>query len=166
MPECTTLYWKYEEEPSNVQHDDQLAVGPAWIIEPDGTERDVQGGEWITRAEASRIAHEHGYAFDDLENVALTAESSHGSESVEVEGLNRQLRAVGVTETQLLIEHVGDYFDLSGTIPDAYARRAAPKLPDGRVAFSPESSPIGVAVFSEAGLYQQLDSFAPGWREA
>jgi hypothetical protein len=65
VPEQATLYWKYEDGPPDATDDTADDVGPAWIIEPDGSERDLQGGEWITRAEAKRIASENGYELDD-----------------------------------------------------------------------------------------------------
>ena len=41
-------------------------VGPAWVVLPDGTEELINGFEWITRAEARRVARESGYRlFED-----------------------------------------------------------------------------------------------------
>jgi hypothetical protein len=73
IPACRTpsrLYWKYEDGPEN--EGDELVdspndVGPAWIDHADGTSEKVKDGEWITRAEAERLAAENRYdlAIDD-----------------------------------------------------------------------------------------------------
>ena len=65
VPDKATLYWKYEDGPPDAEEDDPNDVRPAWIIEPDGNERDVNEGEWITRAEAKRLASDGGYELDD-----------------------------------------------------------------------------------------------------
>jgi hypothetical protein len=60
-----TLYWKYEDGPEAAGGelvDSPADVGPAVITEADGTEREVNGGEWITRAEAQRLANEGNYS--------------------------------------------------------------------------------------------------------
>jgi hypothetical protein len=62
--ERTTLYWKWEDGPPDGLEDDPNAVGPAWIIRPDGSKEAIADGEWITRAEAERLAEEHGHALD------------------------------------------------------------------------------------------------------
>jgi hypothetical protein len=61
------LYWKLEDGPEDAEGDDPNDVGPAWINHPDGTSESVRDGEWITRAEAERLAAENGYelAVDD-----------------------------------------------------------------------------------------------------
>jgi hypothetical protein len=53
------LYWKREDE----QLDDQ-ARGRAWVIETDGTERPLNNGDPISRAEAERLARVGEYALD------------------------------------------------------------------------------------------------------
>ena len=37
---------------------------PAWIYWPDGSEEPVRNGEWITRADAQRIADENRYELE------------------------------------------------------------------------------------------------------
>jgi hypothetical protein len=59
-----TLYWKWEDGPPEADGDTPEDVGPAWIIEADGAERDVKGGQWITRAEAERLAAEGSYTLN------------------------------------------------------------------------------------------------------
>jgi len=44
------LYWRHEE---GAPRED---LGVAWVIEPDGTERPINGGDPISRAEAERLA--------------------------------------------------------------------------------------------------------------
>lgn len=59
---ATTLYWKLEDVPvgdGEAPHPED--IGPAWIYRPDGGDEAVLDGEWITRAEAQRIAAESGY---------------------------------------------------------------------------------------------------------
>jgi len=165
VPDRTTLYWKYEDGPPEAESDDPNDVGPAWIIEPDGTERDVQNGEWITRAEAVRLAQQQGLQLD-LDDGAPEPDDVAVVKSVDVEALNNRLREIGVSEGELLIERRGDHFDLSGVIPDAHARADddGPEDSAGPEGYVPEPYLIGYSVFGETGLYELLDSFAPGWR--
>lgn len=53
--------WKWEDGPEEADGDDPNDVGPAWIDRPDGISEKVNGGEWITRSEAERLAADHGY---------------------------------------------------------------------------------------------------------
>jgi hypothetical protein len=65
----TRLVWKWEEG----YEEGETPVGPAWIVtldedgkvtlDEDGKRKsiDVAGGEWITRAEAIRLARESGH---------------------------------------------------------------------------------------------------------
>ena len=58
----TILYWKLEDVPAGdgeAPHPED--VGPAWIYRPDGSEEPVHDGEWISRADAQRLAAEGGY---------------------------------------------------------------------------------------------------------
>ncbi len=62
------LTWKFEDGPENASEEgDPTDVGPAWIDTFEGdrhvSEEKVRDGEWITRAEARRIASENGYEF-------------------------------------------------------------------------------------------------------
>jgi hypothetical protein len=59
---ATVLYWKLEDVPEGDGEAPHPAdIGPAWIYGPDGSEEPVRDGEWITRADAQRIAGENGY---------------------------------------------------------------------------------------------------------
>jgi hypothetical protein len=58
---ATILYWKMEDGPGEGDVPDPEDVGPAWVYLPEGSEEPVREGEWITRAQAQRIASEHGY---------------------------------------------------------------------------------------------------------
>jgi hypothetical protein len=51
-----TLYWKRESSVGATEEEALNEVGPAWVIEADGTERKIGDGEWITRLEAERLA--------------------------------------------------------------------------------------------------------------
>ena len=63
----TRLCWRFEDGPEDSDSDeDPEDVGPAWLVLPDGTEELINGFEWISRAEARRIATENGYRlFED-----------------------------------------------------------------------------------------------------
>lgn len=53
------LYWKRESMTSGGE-----LLGRAWVIEADGTERPINGGDPISRAEALRLAEAGEYTFD------------------------------------------------------------------------------------------------------
>jgi len=53
------LYWKREA----VTQGGEL-FGRAWVIEADGTERPINGGDPISRAEAIRLAEAGEYTLD------------------------------------------------------------------------------------------------------
>jgi hypothetical protein len=164
VPERTTLYWKHEDGPPEAEGDNPNDVGPAWIIEPDGSERDVRDGEWITRAEAVSLAEEQGFELDVVDG-APHAEDVAVVESVDVEALNARLREIGVAASELLVERQRDSFHLTGTIPDAHARADEdPEDLAGPERHVPEPYLISYTVFGLEGLYKQLDEFAPGWR--
>ena len=62
----TRLHWTFEDGPEDTDYDeDPDDVGPARICRSDGTEEQVNGGEWITRAEALRLATQFGYELDE-----------------------------------------------------------------------------------------------------
>jgi hypothetical protein len=63
VDERGTLYWKWEN--GRPKKDTPNDVGRAWVIEADGTDRDINGGAWITRAEAERLAGVGDYTLDD-----------------------------------------------------------------------------------------------------
>jgi hypothetical protein len=54
VSERGTLYWRRETGLGSTQKDSD--AGPAWVIEADGTEREINDGGWITRLEAERLA--------------------------------------------------------------------------------------------------------------
>ena len=60
----TILYWKFEDCPSGAEPPNPDDIGPAWI-ETTRSMRELRGGNWITRAEAWRIAREKGYLIND-----------------------------------------------------------------------------------------------------
>ena len=53
------LYWTRE----SVTPGGEL-FGPAWVIEADGTERPINGGDPISRVEAGRLAEAGDYLLD------------------------------------------------------------------------------------------------------
>jgi hypothetical protein len=61
------LTWKFEDGPADAPEKGSADdVGPAWLDTqtPDGVASEpVAGGEWITRAEARRLADENGWDF-------------------------------------------------------------------------------------------------------
>jgi hypothetical protein len=64
--------WKYDDGPEDAPEEGSPDdVGPAWIDTYEEDERisseQVAQGEWVTRAEAQRLASESGYelAIDD-----------------------------------------------------------------------------------------------------
>ena len=63
------LTWKFESGPRDASAEGAPDdVGPAWLDIYGGDERvaneRIADGEWITRAEALRLAQERGYEFD------------------------------------------------------------------------------------------------------
>ena len=62
----TRLYLKFEDGPEDTEYDeDPDDVGPAWIVRPGGALEELNGGKWIARAEAVRLAIENGYELDE-----------------------------------------------------------------------------------------------------
>ncbi len=53
------LYWKREAVTTGGE-----LFGRAWVIEPNGTERPINGGDPISRAEALRLAEAGDYTLD------------------------------------------------------------------------------------------------------
>jgi hypothetical protein len=75
------LTWKMEDGPEDAPSDGSPDdIGPAWIVVSEGDElveeERVLGGEWITRAEAIRMAQENGCEFeaDDGSDVGDSAD--------------------------------------------------------------------------------------------
>lgn len=58
-----TFYWRGENRQAGLDHraDD---LGRAWVVEADGTERKINGGDLISRAEAERLASAGEYTLD------------------------------------------------------------------------------------------------------
>jgi hypothetical protein len=59
-----TLYWRRESGVGATEEEALNEVGPAWVIEADGTERKISDGGWITRLEAERLAAAGEYTLD------------------------------------------------------------------------------------------------------
>jgi hypothetical protein len=59
------LYWRREEAPIGADRGPSPSDrGVAWVIEADGTERSINNGDVITRAEAVRLAAAGEYTPD------------------------------------------------------------------------------------------------------
>ena len=68
MEQRRILTWKLEDGPEDAPDEGSPDdVGPAWIDTMEGdrhvAEEKVRDGEWVTRAEAQRIAAANGYEF-------------------------------------------------------------------------------------------------------
>ena len=61
------LYWKYEDGPENAVDKDLNDVGPIWLERPNGSGEKLKDGEWVTRAEARKMAEDLGYELDEDE---------------------------------------------------------------------------------------------------
>ena len=62
MAERGTFYWK--RHGFDAKNEGPNDVGPAWVIETDGSRREINDGGWITRAEAERLAAVGDYTLD------------------------------------------------------------------------------------------------------
>jgi hypothetical protein len=60
------LLWKDEDGPGWPGGGHPAREGPAWIERPDGSLEELNEGAWITRAEATRLAAEKSYAFEEV----------------------------------------------------------------------------------------------------
>jgi hypothetical protein len=89
------LTWKYEDGDGGSDGD----VGPAWIAGADAESEDVNGGEWLTRAQARGLAEQHGHDFveDDGREDPTTARPHAEA----VKAINRKLRRFGVSRDDL-----------------------------------------------------------------
>jgi hypothetical protein len=59
------MYWRRKRGPFEVTKEPSPSdVGLAWVVEADGTERYINNGEPITRAEAERLAAAGEYTLD------------------------------------------------------------------------------------------------------
>jgi hypothetical protein len=59
------LYWTRQDGPRGAEgFPTSRDIGHAWVIEADGTERIINHGDPITRAEAERLAAVGEYIFD------------------------------------------------------------------------------------------------------
>ena len=83
------LTWKWEEgEGTN-------AVGPAWIDAPDGSTRAVRDGEWLTKAEAHRIARAEGIAVFVDDGTVRVLPTSSPEDLTRIRALGKKLRELG-----------------------------------------------------------------------
>ena len=172
MTRRQVLIWKLEDGPEDAGEDgDPNDVGPAWIdtYEDDThvSEEKVAGGEWITRAEAHRLAEANGYDLmedDGRGDPATDAEHDASSvASVDVEAINAKLRAAGITEDELLVERLkGGFLAVTGSLADndlPSGLRSPPDELEGLV-FRSMRMPSNATELCEL-----LDDLAPTWRQ-
>jgi hypothetical protein len=153
-----TLYWKWEDAPTDATEDDPAAVGPAWVIGADGTERNINGGEWITRAEAEELASSNGWALHTDEADPVNVEPP-----LDVEAVNARLRVLGISESQLVVQREEDPpgYVLLGSVANA-AVSMFPLLPE-----ETEESRQSVrhSFPTASAVAARLDVLARGWRD-
>lgn len=154
-----TLYWKWEDGPPDGDPHDPSAVGPAWVIEANGDERDINGGEWITRAEAIEMAAANGWelnAGDDPDDTLPDAE-------LDVEAVNARLRGLGIDENQLVVLRDEDPpgYVLLGSLASGGIR-----MPPLSPWESEESRQSVRHSFTDGpSVAARLDKLVPGWRD-
>lgn len=156
--ERSLLTWKVEHPSEDgVAEDD---VGSAWVdgngsgSYPSGP---VAGGSWLTRGEARAIADEHGFTFVE-DDGRPSFGSPQGESGIDVAGMNRKLRAAGVSAAELRIEEspFGD-LKLWGTMLQqlpSLQRQADSPFTTAMISMSPEDA------------LEALDRLVPGWRSA
>jgi hypothetical protein len=155
-----TLYWKWEDGPPDAALDDPDGVGPAWVIEADGSEREINGGEWITRAEAVELAVSNGWALDaddDSGDARIDAEAP-----LDVEAVNARLRALGIGPSQLLLLREEDPpgYILVGAL--AHEGVSVPPLSPWETEASRRS--VRLSYPHASAVAARLDELVPGWR--
>lgn len=64
MAQRRVLYWKRGTDSPDSYSDALHVLGPAWVIEADGSERPLNDGDWISKAEAERLAAVGGFVLD------------------------------------------------------------------------------------------------------
>jgi hypothetical protein len=161
MGEKGTLYWKWEEGPPDAKGDGPSDVGPAWVTEADGSERDVNGGKWITRAEAVELAASNGWALDagdDCGDVRADAEMP-----LDVDAVNARLRSLGIDATQLLLMREDDPpgYILVGDL----AREGVPMPPLSAWETAETRRSVRHHYPQVPSVEARLDKLVPGWRD-
>lgn len=155
MPERRALTWKYEEGDGGSEAD----IGPAWVAGADGESDEVNGGEWLTRAEARIVAGEGGHDFlEDDGDLSFVEKNSQPAPGLDVGDINRKLRRRGVTEEQLRLSDtaIGN-LRISGSL-----LHALPSLV--RAPGSPYST--AALYLSPEKTFEALDVLIPGWNNA
>jgi hypothetical protein len=61
------LYWKYEDGPPDGAQHGPGDIGPLWLEQAGGGGETLNDGQWVTRAEARRIAVERGLRLEEDE---------------------------------------------------------------------------------------------------
>jgi hypothetical protein len=158
-PRPGTLWWKYEDGPADGTGDD---VGPAWIVRHDGSDEDVNGGDWITRSEAIQLASNGGYEFCqdggwEPERPNRDDDLSQWTDATEI---NERLRSLGVSADELTVEsNGGTRLLLIGSLVNDKIRPRSP---------SATGNPYGIAVHAtsmpEPDALAAIERVIPGWR--
>lgn len=152
----SSLTWKLEEPAATGSSEDD--VGPAWVDSDRGGSPPggaVSGGRWMTRREARAIAEEHALTFIEDDGV-VRSRAPQTQSSLDVDAINRKLRAAGVTESELRLEEsgLGDVL-VWGTLLQC--------LPD--VADDPDSPfTTEMVTMLPAEALDALDQLVPEWR--
>jgi hypothetical protein len=154
------LVWKHEE---SARASDAVGsstdAGPAWIDTYRGSshlsQEQVAGGRWVTRAEAQDLAEQLGCEIELDDGIALDTARRSDLDRVDVAGINRKLRKVGIADDQLRVEWEDDALTLVGSLVDS-----DPSLPQ-----LPGAPPRDVrhVIQSEEGLSALLNRLAPEW---
>lgn len=124
-------------------------------------DEDINGGEWITRAEAVELAVANGWAFDADDG------SGHALRDAEplldVEAVNARLGSLGIDASQLLLMREEDPpgYTLVGIL--AHEGISMPPLSPWE---TDESRRLVRHNYTQASSVQaRLDMLVPGWRD-
>jgi len=143
------LVWKREGSPAD--------AGPAWLDTYSDDQlvesHRIAGGDWIARADAERLAVDHGYEFIADDGAGETRDTTN-SES-DLTAINARLRAMGISEAELAVERIGDSYGIGGS-------RADDEVID-RTSLPFEIHHFHLARDREE-LAELLNALAPGWQ--
>jgi hypothetical protein len=123
------LVWKFEEGPEDAPDEGSPDdAGPAWIDTYEGDEHisgeKVLDGQWITRGEAERMAHENGYEFAADDGSGTDDAFGQPTEELVAE-MNHWLRASRFDDS-ISVELSGDRFLVRGPEVETPSGRVKP----------------------------------------
>ena len=160
------LMWKLEERVRD-DGDDGGDMGPAWLdtLGTDGrvlaSER-VNGGDWITRDDARKLAEANGYDLrQDDGSTSTDKAATRPAAEIDVDAVNAQLRAAGITEDELIVEkQKGGFLAVTGSLADEDMPPGLQTPPDELEELVLRSMHLPR---NATELFELLDDFAPGW---